>query len=226
MIRDLNQALPFRMFTSRAEFRLHLRPDNADSRLTSAGYHDAGCVTQKRFQEFSRQQRILEASEAALRDFSLTLGEWRRRLPALNVKESRVNVRKSAWEILKRNEMMDWAKLEGGLPTELRDSLFADLSSFHCGPLRLQIACLYEDFVAKQIEEINQVLADEQLELPEALDYAAVGLNGLSAEVVEKLELARPATLGAASRIQGVTPAALVLLMKHVKRKRFASVAV
>ena len=214
---------PFRMFTSRAEFRLHLRPDNADSRLSSLGFHDAGCVSPERFREFSRQKRILEASEGALRYFSLTLGEWKRRLPVLKVKETREATRKSAWEILKRNEIVEWANLEPGLPAELRNSLSADLSSCHCGPLRLQTACLYEDFVAKQIEEINQVMADERLELPEALDYAAVELNGLSAEVVEKLDAARPATLGAASRIQGITPAALVLLMKHVKRRQLTS---
>lgn len=208
------------MFTSRAEFRLLLRPDNADSRLTSIGFHDAGCVTQTRFDEFSRQRRILEASEAALRGLVMTLGEWKKRLKALNVKESRTLIKRSAWEILKRNEIVEWSNLEPGLPTETRNSLASELASCHCGPLRLQIACLYEDFVEKQIEEINQVLADEQLELPEALDYSAVELDGLSSEVVEKLEVARPATLGAASRIQGVTPAALVLLMKHVKRKR------
>merc|ERR1712087_279982 len=203
-----------------AEFRLHLRPDNADSRLTSLGFHDAGCVSPHRFEEFSRQKRILEASEAALRDFSLTLGEWKLRLPALHVNESRESTRKSAWGILKRNEIGEWTNLESGLPTELRNSLSADLSSFHCGSLRLRIACLYEDFVAKQIHEINQVLADEKMELPETLDYEALAREGLLSEAVEKLEVARPATLGAASRIQGITPAALVLLMKHVKRKR------
>ena len=120
--------------------------------------------------------------------------------------------------MMKRNDIVSLEKLKGGLDVGLRHSLVDQLASCHCGPLRLQISCMYEDFIARQLDEINRVIADERLQLPETLDYSAACLQGLSAEVVEKLEAARPATLGAASRIQGVTPSALVLIMNHVKK--------
>ena len=211
-----------RMFTSRAEFRLHLRPDNADSRLTPLG-HEAGCVTQKRFHEFTRQSMILSEAEATLKDFRRTLGAWKDRLPWLNVRPNHPKLGniKSAWDIMKRNEIVTWEKLTPGLEDNERSDLDHRLSSCHCGPLRLQIACMYEDFLAKQLDEMNRVIADERLELPETLDYAsATGLKGLSAGMVEKLEAAKPATLGAASRIQGITPSALVLIMNHAKKMR------
>lgn len=214
---------PYRMFTSRAEFRLHLRPDNADMRLTEMGFQEGHCVSEERYQKYLINKQSLEHCQGVLKDFRLTLGEWKQIFP-MEIKEKHSLVKKSAWEILKRSEIRDVGQFETLMKTHFGTDLDS-LTSCPCGMERLRILAVYEQYLKNQKHLMNEVERDEHLVLPENLNYDSSDLSGLSTEIIEKLGETRPMTLGAASRIQGMTPAALVLLLKHVKRMDFKSFA-
>jgi tRNA uridine 5-carboxymethylaminomethyl modification enzyme len=194
---------PYRMFTSRAEYRLTLRADNADQRLTPIGLR-FGCVGQDR-------ERRFVAKIAALSKARRQLAELRMTPPALARQGIAVNedgISRSAAELL-AYPGIDLAGLASLWP-EL-GQITADIAE------QLEIDARYAGYLERQERDIAAFRRDESLLLPENLDYAAVG--SLSREICDKLAAARPATLGAAARISGVTPAALVALLKHVKRR-------
>ena len=199
---------PYRMFTSRAEYRLTLRADNADQRLTPIGLR-LGCV------DTARAQRFV-AKMTALREARGRLAELRKTPPALKRHGIVVNedgVTRSAAELL-AYPRIDLARL-GQVWPEL-GALAPEIAE------QLEIDARYSGYLERQERDIASFRRDEALLLPADLDYAAVG--SLSHEIRDKLAVARPATLGAAARISGVTPAALVALLKHVKRRAPSSV--
>jgi tRNA uridine 5-carboxymethylaminomethyl modification enzyme len=194
---------PYRMFTSRAEYRLWLRADNADQRLTPRGL-EIGCVGAERAEMFHvKQQALTEAREAAAR---LKLSPSA--LAKLGVAINQDGVPRSALELLAYPEI-GWDRLV---------SLWPEL-----GPVRSDIAeqltidGRYNGYLARQRQDIAAYRSDEALLLPPDLDYDAVG--SLSNEVRQKLQAHKPATLGQAARISGVTPAALIALLKYVRRQ-------
>jgi tRNA uridine 5-carboxymethylaminomethyl modification enzyme len=200
---------PYRMFTSRAEYRLRLRADNADQRLTPAGL-SLGCVGAERAAAFGAKMEALEAGRALVASLQATPDELGRAGFAVN----RDGVRRSAFELLRYPEI--------DLPALAR--LWPELTAIPAAVAeQLQIDSRYAGYLERQEADVRAFRRDEALALPADLDFAAV--HGLSAEVREKLSAARPGTLGAAGRIPGVTPAALVALLRHVKRPAGRSAA-
>ncbi len=194
---------PYRMFTSRAEYRLTLRADNADQRLTPIGIR-LGAVGRERERRFT-------AKMAALDEARRRLAELRMTPPALKRHGITVNedgIARNAAELL-AYPGVDLARLAAVWP-EL-GSLTPEIAE------QLEIDARYAGYLERQERDIAAFRRDEALLLPADLDYSAVG--SLSREISGKLAAARPATLGAAARISGVTPSALVALLKHVKRR-------
>jgi tRNA uridine 5-carboxymethylaminomethyl modification enzyme len=206
MIDDLvsrGVAEPYRMFTSRAEFRLSLRADNADQRLTDRGI-DLGCVGAERSAFHQRKMAALETAKSLACGLSVTPTAAARYGLALN----RDGQRRTAFELLAYPDiaLADLAKIW----PELLD--LDPVIATH-----LEIEAKYDVYVSRQIEDIEALRRDESVKLGEAIDYSAV--TGLSNEARQRLEMARPATIGQASRMDGITPAALTLLIAHLRRK-------
>ena len=196
-------AEPYRMFTSRAEYRLTLRADNADRRLTPIGLR-LGCIGIPRARRFAAKTAALEAARWRLMSLRLTPPQLRRR--GITVNDD--GVARSGFELLALPgiDLSELARLWpelGGIRPEIAE--------------QLEIDARYRGYLERQERDIAAFRRDEALLLPGDLDYAAVG--SLSHEICEKLAQARPASLGAAARLSGVTPAALVALLKHVKRR-------
>jgi tRNA uridine 5-carboxymethylaminomethyl modification enzyme len=193
---------PYRMFTSRAEYRLQLRADNADQRLTDKGIA-IGCVESERARLHARKSAALNDARAFAKSISLTPKEAERHGIALN----KDGQRRTAFEMLSYPNIS-----------------IADLARVwpHFGELAPTIAeqietdAKYDVYLSRQAADVAAYRRDESFMLPDDLDYAA--LPGLSNEVKQKLQMHRPRTIGHASKIDGVTPAALTLLVAHVKR--------
>jgi tRNA uridine 5-carboxymethylaminomethyl modification enzyme len=195
---------PYRMFTSRAEYRLHLRQDNADQRLTARGIA-LGCVGARRVSEFTKQSNMLEDARKLLSALEATPNDLRTAGLAVNLDGQR----RSALQLLGHAEigLADLSKIWpeiNVLDNETRS--------------RIEIEGRYAGYLKRQEADIAAFRRDEALILPADLDYDSVG--SLSAEVRQKLKAARPSSLGAAQRISGVTPAALTVLLRHVRRCR------
>jgi tRNA uridine 5-carboxymethylaminomethyl modification enzyme len=197
---------PYRMFTSRAEYRLVLRADNADQRLTPRGVA-LGCVASARARAFAEKSAALAAARARMESLRLTPSQLRARGVTVNSD----GVLRSAADLLGSPEI-DFVRLCTIWP-ELGD-IAPEIAE------QIEIDGRYAGYITRQEAEIRAFRRDEALSLPSDLDYAAVG--SLSTEIRQKLSAARPANLGAASRVAGVTPAALVALLRHVKRGRAA----
>ncbi|MFO1038781.1 MAG: tRNA uridine-5-carboxymethylaminomethyl(34) synthesis enzyme MnmG [Geminicoccaceae bacterium] len=193
---------PYRMMTSRAEYRLTLRADNADLRLTPKGAA-VGCVSNERGRRTEEKRVALAELRARLRELTLTPPEANRHGIQLN-QDGR---RRTALELLGRPEIT-WRSLTAIWP-EL-GNVPRDAAT------QVEIEAGYGAYMDRQEEEIAAFRREEALNLPATLDYA--GLPGLSGELRQKLTQIRPATLGAAGRIPGMTPAALTLLYRHAKR--------
>jgi tRNA uridine 5-carboxymethylaminomethyl modification enzyme len=195
---------PYRMFTSRAEYRLTLRADNADQRLTGRGI-TLGCVVQARAAHYRAKMAALQAARDMARALSLTPTEAARNGLALR----RDGQRRSAFEILSYPEIgiADLARIWPA---------FGALNAKIAG--QLEIDAKYHVYLSRQAADVESYRRDESLVLGDDLDYAT--LPGLSNEVRQKLQLHRPRTIGHASRIDGVTPAALTLLVAYLRRAR------
>jgi tRNA uridine 5-carboxymethylaminomethyl modification enzyme len=193
---------PYRMFTSRAEYRLTLRADNADQRLTDKGIA-LGCVGQGRSLRHRAKMAALEAAKALAKSLSLTPNEAGRHGLALN----KDGQRRSAFELLAYPEV-GWSEVR---------CIWPELSSIDPGiAVHLEIDAKYEVYLKRQVADIDSFRRDECVELGE-IDYTAV--PGLSNEARSKLEAARPRTIGQASRLDGVTPAALGILTSYLRRE-------
>jgi tRNA uridine 5-carboxymethylaminomethyl modification enzyme len=193
---------PYRMFTSRAEYRLSLRADNADQRLTALG-EEWGCIGRERAQAFADKRALLERARELVHTLAATPPELAR--AGLTVTAD--GQRRDVYELL-GFPTLDLAKLQRLWP-ELA-SLRPDIAE------QIEIDGRYAGYLSRQEADIRAYRRDEALRLPDSLDYDQVG--ALSAEMRSKLKAARPATLGAAARLSGVTPAALVALLRHVRR--------
>ena len=193
---------PYRMFTSRSEYRLSLRIDNADERLTPKGAA-LGCIGAIRAAHFARSQAELAAAREKLGALSLTPTQARAHGITLN----QDGLRRSAFQLLSYPEL-DWTRLAGIWP-ELGTVTPRTTE-------RLRTDATYAVYLDRQSADIAAFRRDEAVRLPCGLDYA--GIAGLSNEMRVKLEAVRPGTLGQAARIEGVTPAALTLLAAHARR--------
>ncbi|MDP1630131.1 MAG: tRNA uridine-5-carboxymethylaminomethyl(34) synthesis enzyme MnmG [Caulobacter sp.] len=197
---------PYRMFTSRAEFRLSLRADNADQRVTQRGI-DLGCVGPGRAKVFHVKQRALDNARALAR--SLTLTPTAAAKAGLPVKAD--GQKRDVFQLLAFPDIdLDrltvlWPALAGWSP-DVRE--------------QVEIDAAYAGYLDRQQADVDAFRRDEALRLPGDLDYGAVG--GLSNEIRDKLLAVRPLTLGQAARIEGVTPGALTALLAHVRRPRAA----
>jgi tRNA uridine 5-carboxymethylaminomethyl modification enzyme len=192
---------PYRMFTSRAEYRLTLRADNADQRLTRLG-ETLGCVGAERSAAFAKKLDRLTHARARMADLTMTPNEAVGR----GIAARQDGIRRSASALLSLPGV-DFDKLISIWP-EL-DSFAPDIME------QLEIDAHYSGYLDRQEADILAFRRDESRTLPADLDYGAV--NGLSTEARLKLEAIRPTTLGQAGRIQGVTPAALTLVLAHVR---------
>jgi tRNA uridine 5-carboxymethylaminomethyl modification enzyme len=197
---------PYRMFTSRAEYRLYLREDNADLRLTDIG-HDLGSVDGERHAEFLRKREAVERETQRLR------GLWAAPENALGAAIAAaigvaVSRETNALDLLRRPEL-NYAKLMQvpALGPPVADARVAE---------QVETAAKYSGYLERQNEEIARQRRNEETRIPVDFDYA--GVRGLSAEVMQKLARTRPQTIGQALRISGVTPAAISLLLVHLKR--------
>jgi len=194
---------PYRMFTSRAEYRLMLRADNADQRLTPKGI-DLGIVCEERREKFTTKLEKLSAGRMTLRSLMLTPNEAKKH----GLKVTQDGVRRSAEVLLSFNSIsfqdlkLVWPEGLGFVEAETAE--------------QLEIDALYSAYLLRQQIDIDAFRKDEALEIPAELEFDSI--PGLSNELVEKFSAARPATLGAATRIAGVTPSALTLLLRHVRR--------
>ena len=195
-------AEPYRMFTSRAEYRLTLRADNADQRLTPKG-EGIGCVSPGRSRTFAAKSRALDAGRRLLDRLTATPNTLDRH----GIRVAHDGAARSARKLLSHPKVdIDglarvWPELAGLDPAVAG---------------QLEIEAVYDGYLERQTADIEAFRRDEALSLPADLDFEGVG--SLSSEVREKLSRARPETLGAASRISGVTPAALTALLRHVRR--------
>jgi tRNA uridine 5-carboxymethylaminomethyl modification enzyme len=197
---------PYRMFTSRAEYRLLLREDNADLRLTPAG-RELGLVDDARWQPFCDKQDAIVREQARIAALRV-----RPETPLAQALAARcgepINTEQRVDELLRRPALRYAALMQlAGIGPGVADSRVAE---------QVEIQCKYHGYIERQREEIERQQRNEHKRLPADLDYHAV--KGLSAEVREKLAAVRPETLGQAARIPGVTPAAVSLLLVHLKK--------
>ena len=198
---------PYRMFTSRAEYRLQLREDNADMRLTEDG-HKIGLVGEAQWRMFNEKREAIEREIQRLKTTWYT--------PQKLAEEEQLRVfgqklsREANLHDLLRRPNLDYAALMT-LPDAQPETALADSVVE-----QVEIQVKYQGYIDRQNEEIDSRRDIETLKLPEDIDYSKV--KGLSAEVQQKLNQHKPETVGQASRISGVTPAAIALLMVHLKR--------
>ena len=201
---------PYRMFTSRAEYRLLLREDNADSRLTAKGY-ELGLVDEERWQAFSVKQELVEQEIQRLKSTrigpnALTEEETNRVLQKPLTKDS------SLYDLLRRPEVSYDSLTSLSMGGEkLSDPIAAE---------QVEIQTKYAGYIKRQLEEIEKYKRYENKPIPADFDYNK--MNSLSSEVREKLQKAKPETIGQAGRVPGVTPAAISLLLVFLKKSNYS----
>ncbi len=207
---------PYRMFTSRAEHRLLLREDNADLRLTPTG-RELGLVDDERWAFFEAKR---DNSAAELVRFENTRikaidipAAWQARV----LGDSSLRDALTAFDLLRRPEVEydDVIELIGAAPASHDDRLAAQVRA------QIEVAAKYAGYIERQEEEIARQRRNEETRLPDDLDYSCVA--GLSNEVRQKLAQLRPATVGQAARVAGVTPAAVSILLVHLKKSSRAA---
>jgi len=212
---------PYRMFTSRAEYRLTLREDNADWRLTETGWK-LGCVSAAHWDAFRRKRDIVSRETQRLRqnwigprtieshEAQRVLGQVLEREYSLADLLRRPAVSYDSLMSLQSREGLAIAQPDTSDRLLLEDSAFRE---------QVEIQVKYEGYIERQAREIERRQANEDLALPDALDYAS--MDSLSIEIRQKLSQTRPATLGQASRISGVTPAALSMILVYMKKQGY-----
>ena len=195
---------PYRMFTSRAEYRLSLRADNADIRLTQLGIN-IGLVQSKRAEIFTKKLNKINELTNSIKSLKISPNEAGK----FGIKIAKDGVKRSAFDILSRkgvkftNLRKIWSKIPKASKAEEE---------------QIEISAHYSGYMGKQEADIIAFRKDENLNIPENIDYSK--LSGLSNEVKSKFKLIRPKTLGQALRIDGITPAAVYILLSHVKKSR------
>ena len=198
---------PYRMFTSRAEYRLQLREDNADMRLTTKG-RELGLVDDVRWEAFSRKREAVAREQERLKKTYIQPANVSRETQ-LAVLGKEIDHEYSMFELLRRPEVTYEALLtlgEAGLGEicpEVRE--------------QVEIAAKYQGYINRQTEEVTRSRGQENTKLPSDLDYREI--HGLPIEAQQKLNAQKPETIGQASRISGITPAAISLLLVYLKRK-------
>jgi tRNA uridine 5-carboxymethylaminomethyl modification enzyme len=196
---------PYRMFTSRAEYRLLLREDNADLRLTEQG-RELGLVDDQRWARFEAKREGIAREQARLVSTIIHPGTDSAEQLAPHIKQPLAR-EYSAMDLLRRPEL-GYAEIAAALPGEAAP---VDVAQ------QVEIQAKYAGYIDRQQDEVERLRRHENMHLPENLDYQAI--DGLSNEVKQKLQESRPLTLAQASRIPGVTPAAVSLLLIHLKKR-------
>jgi tRNA uridine 5-carboxymethylaminomethyl modification enzyme len=197
---------PYRMLTARAEHRLHLRADNADARLTPVAIH-AGCVSQRRRSVFETSRQERAHIETLLK----------RRVGGEEMRAAGG----SSQNPVGHQSLATWLR-NPEVTVRMLQQLCPELGDYPAERIEEAVQDhRYAPYVARQREEAARFSSDEMVRLPDDLDYAAIA--GLSIEMIERLSATRPTTLGAASRLRGITPAALSAVLVHVRRRRLAA---
>ncbi|MCK0097229.1 tRNA uridine-5-carboxymethylaminomethyl(34) synthesis enzyme MnmG [Yoonia sp. F2084L] len=198
---------PYRMFTSRAEFRLSLRADNADQRLTERG-RQIGCVGDRRWQHYTSKIEQIEKARSRLSTINLSS----RDIAAVGVKLNADGPRRTALQALELSDfsfahLMQLDQDIDDIPSAVQDQVKKD--------------ALYAHYIARQERDIAAMERDEKHIIPDEIDYSAI--SGLSNELVSKLNTTRPSTIAHAGRIEGMTPAALMLIVATLKKRQIAT---
>lgn len=197
---------PYRMFTSRAEYRLLLRHDNADLRLMEKGFN-IGLINNEPFKKFEEKRRLIDEEIERLKKTRLKPSQINGELAALNASPVSENI--NLENLLKRPEVK-YAFIKKFSPSE--KSLSPDIEE------QVEIQTKYNGYIIRQMELAEKLKKIEKKGIPEGFDYKSV--NGLSTEILEKLQKVMPANMGQASRIPGITPAALSLLLINIEKKK------
>ncbi|KAH9475256.1 tRNA uridine 5-carboxymethylaminomethyl modification enzyme MnmG [Psilocybe cubensis] len=194
---------PYRMFTSRSEYRMSIRSDNADLRLTEKG-REAGVVSDERWKVFENVKDTMEETKSLLRSISLSPQAW----ASHGITVQFDGIKRSAFQMLRYPRITPFS-LTTAIPS---------LQNIHPRILtRIGIDGLYDAHLTRQEADVKAFSADESLTLDPQMDYSTVA--GLSSEIIEKLYRVKPTTIGAAKRMEGMTPTSLISLLKHSKRK-------
>lgn len=194
---------PYRMFTSRSEYRLYLRADNADLRLTQKGY-DIGCVSKERYAVFKEKQSELEKYEQIAKELYLKKSD----IDNYSLPLKKDGEKKTLFTLLGCNNVS----------RETINKIIADFVGLRDDVYeQICIESKYFGYMKRQQSDIELFKKDEMIKIPEEIDYFKIG--GLSREMVSKLDKIRPQTIGEASRISGVTPAAIIAILSYMKNK-------